>query len=886
MTKQLIIVLMLILIIMSSKSSNATLIWDNVDIVDTRSVDSGGPNPWSIETWSNNEDFILTEETHITNLVVEIFIDHPEKYTGTAVSIYANEADIGSNPLFSSFIVASLSASGNTRGAATNNPIDGYTLDHTTDVTLGPGDYWVGFSLPTTNLYSAFGAYGTGLDNIGPGFIHNHPTNPLEHNVTRTGDHLEFTITGDATTPTPTPTPIRHPTPTPTPISNGTPTPTPISNGTPTPTPISNGTPTPTPTPTPILTPGTEIGGIISEDTTFTLADSPFDVTSSLVVNEDVTLIIEPGVILRFSENTLLLVNGELIAKGTVSQHIVFTSFASNWLQIKFSNIAKPAIYDVNFNFISGSIMEFCIVENTIGAVLQSNLSIVDIAPIATEPQPVVVNTPTTEDLGAIRGVSPPFINNCIIRNNKIGIVIFRSNIPVKISNNIMTKNEIISIYGEASSDFQITGNIIEGNGGIEIEGDDITIADNSITKCEAAIEIRSSSRDRATINNNTISNNRDGVILNRTGKAIISGNIIKGNVDRGIIAQDFDFDEILIKGNDITQNGKEKTLNGGAGIQISDSGTVDTVDTVVAFVNNNNIFDNAGFSISNLTESGTINFDATNNWWGTTELNSINECIFDFFDDPTLSIVNIAPIATKPQPVVVVITPTPTSTLITPTPTPTLTPEITPILTPAEKPIANFIADQTLGPPPLEVQFTDLSTGGPTGWFWDFGDGSASIEQNATHTYRVEGMFTVTLTVSNASGSDSQTRDNLINVTPKSFTFNCENSMKQGPIFGLEKLTMNVGDTENCILKLTNYEQGKTVEVSSLRRRGFMSAIKIEPARSVTDENGELEITITAIRKGRDWAAWAVQNDRGQFKFNKKTYDTGLAWGMFVEVK
>ncbi|MGR3218584.1 MAG: cohesin domain-containing protein [Candidatus Anammoxibacter sp.] len=121
---------------------------------------------------------------------------------------------------------------------------------------------------------------------------------------------------------------------------------------------------------------------------------------------------------------------------------------------------------------------------------------------------------------------------------------------------------------------------------------------------------------------------------------------------------------------------------------------------------------------------------------------------------------------------------------------------------------------------------------------------------------------------------------------TGKSFTFNCENSMKRGPFLGLEKLTMNVGDTENCTLKLTNNEPGKTVEILSLLRKGFRSAIEIEPARSVTDNNGELKITITAIRKGRDWSAWAVRNKRGAFRFNKKTYDAGLAWGMFVEVK
>ncbi|MGR3177198.1 MAG: FG-GAP-like repeat-containing protein [Candidatus Anammoxibacter sp.] len=204
--------------------------------------------------------------------------------------------------------------------------------------------------------------------------------------------------------------------------------------------------------------------------------------------------------------------------------------------------------------------------------------------------------------------------------------------------------------------------------------------------------------------------------------------------------------------------------------------------------------------------------------------------------------------------------------------------------------PIANFIADQPLGIVPLTVRFTDISTGNPTPteWLWDFGDGGASIEPNPSHVYSIPGLYSVALTVKNSLGEDSLTKTDFINAQSffdKSFTFNCEQNMKRG-FFGLESLTMNVGDIENCTLKLTNHKQGQTKEVSTQITNWFWSGIKIEPARSVTDENGELRITITAIKKGADWAAWAVPNDRGLFQFNKKTYDTGLAWGMFVEVK
>lgn len=54
-------------------------------------------------------------------------------------------------------------------------------------------------------------------------------------------------------------------------------------------------------------------------------------------------------------------------------------------------------------------------------------------------------------------------------------------------------------------------------------------------------------------------------------------------------------------------------------------------------------------------------------------------------------------------------------------------------------------------------VAFTDTSTGGPTSWFWDFGDGNTSNQQNPVHTYAVGGTsYIVTLTVQNAVGSDS----------------------------------------------------------------------------------------------------------------------------------
>ncbi|MDI9395030.1 MAG: PKD domain-containing protein, partial [Euryarchaeota archaeon] len=84
----------------------------------------------------------------------------------------------------------------------------------------------------------------------------------------------------------------------------------------------------------------------------------------------------------------------------------------------------------------------------------------------------------------------------------------------------------------------------------------------------------------------------------------------------------------------------------------------------------------------------------------------------------------------------------------------------------PTPKPVASFTADVTSGTAPLTVNFTDQSTGSPTSWLWDFGDAESAIEQNAMHTYASAGTYTVTLTVSNAGGSDSEIKTDYITVS------------------------------------------------------------------------------------------------------------------------
>ena len=97
------------------------------------------------------------------------------------------------------------------------------------------------------------------------------------------------------------------------------------------------------------------------------------------------------------------------------------------------------------------------------------------------------------------------------------------------------------------------------------------------------------------------------------------------------------------------------------------------------------------------------------------------------------------------------------------PTPTPT------PTTVPAKLPAAQFTASATSGQIPLTVQFTDQSvSAGTSSSAWDVNnDGTTEYTtKSPSHTYKAAGTYTVKLTVTNASGSDSEIKTGYITAT------------------------------------------------------------------------------------------------------------------------
>lgn len=84
--------------------------------------------------------------------------------------------------------------------------------------------------------------------------------------------------------------------------------------------------------------------------------------------------------------------------------------------------------------------------------------------------------------------------------------------------------------------------------------------------------------------------------------------------------------------------------------------------------------------------------------------------------------------------------------------------------------PVAAFSGTPTTLCAGSSVVFTDASTNTPTSWSWTFQGGtpSASTSQNPTVTYNTAGTYSVSLTATNADGSDNETKLSYITVNAR----------------------------------------------------------------------------------------------------------------------
>src|SRR5262245_3112195 len=155
----------------------------------------------------------------------------------------------------------------------------------------------------------------------------------------------------------------------------------------------------------------------------------PYTVIDDTYVNSGITLTLEPGLIVQFQDpDDALVVDGTLIANGTATNPILFTSDETSkqpgqWEQIVFRDSSDDA----------NSILNNCIIEYG-GAFAEGNLTF-----LAASPR--VMNTTVRNSLndGIYCNFASPQISNCrIINNRRDGIRTASGSLPI-ISNSTIS---------------------------------------------------------------------------------------------------------------------------------------------------------------------------------------------------------------------------------------------------------------------------------------------------------------------------------------------------------------------------------------------------------------------------------------------------------------
>jgi PKD repeat protein len=147
----------------------------------------------------------------------------------------------------------------------------------------------------------------------------------------------------------------------------------------------------------------------------------------------------------------------------------------------------------------------------------------------------------------------------------------------------------------------------------------------------------------------------------------------------------------------------------------------------------------------------------------------------------------------------------------------------------------ALFSASPLTGDAPLDVTFTDFSTGSPTSYAWDFQDDGiidSNVATGNTFTYTIPGIYTVRLTVSNGLSTDSETH--VINVTTP-----------PGPIADFDATPLT--GTEPLTVSFTNNSTGtKPLTYAWTFGDGTTSTAKNPPDKTYAAGNWTVTLVVT----------------------------------------
>lgn len=262
----------------------------------------------------------------------------------------------------------------------------------------------------------------------------------------------------------------------------------------------------------------TYVGGNITQDTLWSLVDSPFTVYNNVTVVSNATLTIEPGAEIRFGGPFSITVLGKLNADGA-AKTITLTSNAGlpakgDWKGIAFSSAQVSSLTNCLLEYATNGITanggNVGIEHSTIKLCSQNGL-------LATNSQLTIdsCNVSDCQEDGMNITSSQFSVSNSVIMNNNGNGVSITGNGQISIQQNtILGNGNGILLAGASVSGVNISQNIISANtqNGIGIESQaqsNISIISNGISSNANGFYV--SSPTSTTITNNSVSFNRVG---------------------------------------------------------------------------------------------------------------------------------------------------------------------------------------------------------------------------------------------------------------------------------------------------------------------------------------------------------------------------------------
>lgn len=426
------------------------------------------------------------------------------------------------------------------------------------------------------------------------------------------------------------------------------------------------------------------VGGLIATDTTWHMANSPYIVTSDLRVAANVKLTIEAGVEVRFEADTSLLVTGTLLAYGSASQPITFTSaqlapHPGDWRGIRIVNPGESTQTHKSGNALDVSLLQYVVLQYA-GVPTENSTYVVDgfgrvehsifrynsggIRTRATGAQ-ITDNQFYSNTISNILnltsldgGLILAYGDNTVIAGNQLVQNEFRfvpgdfhgvEGAMISCGNgSLITKNRIAQ--NQASLPFYFVGLGVNGAGSVAIENIILENAGNGlrvgqIAECNnyqasagAAANIVQDNtgmgiyavyafndEHSAIVNNQIIGNGGVGVSLLHGGNYDLSHNQIISSSGTGINL--FDITGRLIL------NHVEGNQQGGLLIEAS--------SPQIFF---NDIINNIGYNLKNNNLFDGKHLDAKHNWWGSTESDVVAMTIIDWNENSALNVVDYEP--------------------------------------------------------------------------------------------------------------------------------------------------------------------------------------------------------------------------------------------------